>query len=406
MSVYDTLKERGFIEQCTHEDEIRAILENEQAAFYIGFDATADSLHVGHFIQIMVMKHMQNAGHIPIALLGGGTTMVGDPSGRTDMRKMLTPEDIAHNTKKFEAMFAKYIDFSNGNAIMANNADWLLDLNYIDFLRDIGPYFSVNRMLAADAYKSRMAEGLTFLEFNYMIMQAYDFYVLHEKHNCKIQLGGSDQWSNIIAGVELIRRKKSQDAYGMTFTLLVNSEGNKMGKTASGAVWLDPEKTSPYELYQYWRNVGDSEVENCLALLTFIPMEEVRELGSLEGEMINAAKERLAFEVTKLVHGQESAEAAQKTAKDIFGLTGESSDMPSATLDAGIIGSDVASLLVACGLASSKSEARRLIEQGGIRINSEKAADPAQIVQPKDFEQGYAILQKGKRVFIRALLKA
>ncbi|MDR2519870.1 MAG: tyrosine--tRNA ligase [Eubacteriaceae bacterium] len=405
MSVFDVLKERGYIEQCTHEDEIRQILEREKVTFYIGFDPTADSLHVGHFIQIMVMVHMQKAGHIPIALLGGGTTMVGDPSGRTDMRQMLTKETISQNALKFKRIFERFLDFSEGKAIIADNAEWLLDLNYIDFLREIGPFFSVNRMISADAYKNRMETGLTFLEFNYMIMQAYDYYELYKRHGCKMQLGGNDQWSNIIAGVQLVRRKAGADVFGMTFALLVNSEGNKMGKTAKGALWLDPEKTSPYEFFQYWRNVGDSDVEKCLALLTFLPMDEVRRLGSFHGEEVNAAKETLAYEVTSLIHGREAADSALSASRSIFGEGGDAAEMPAASVPYGILGSDAASFVALAGLAATRSEARRLIEQGGIRINSEKISNPQRPVTERDFPEGALILQKGKKIYRKVTLQ-
>ena len=407
-NVFDVLTERGYLEQCTHEDEIRELLGKEKITFYIGFDPTADSLHVGHFIQIMVMTHMQQAGHCPIALLGGGTTMVGDPSGKTDMRKMLTLEQINANGEKFKTVFEKFLDFSDNKAIMANNADWLLKLNYVDFLRDVGAHFSVNRMLGAECYKSRMEKGLTFLEFNYMIMQSYDFLKLAELYDCKMQFGGNDQWSNIIGGVELIRRKLGRSAYGMTFKLLVNSEGKKMGKTESGALWLDPEKTSPFDFYQYWRNVNDKDVEKCLALLTFLPMEQVRDLGQRQDESINESKEILAFEVTKLIHGEEEAEKAQQAARALFGEgIGVDENMPSTQITLADLeqGMDIVSALLACDLASSKSEAKRLIEQGGIRINDEKVTKFSTILTADDFEEGYIIIRKGKKVYHRIVLE-
>ena len=407
-NVFDVLTERGYIEQCTHEDEIRELLEKEKITFYIGFDPTADSLHVGHFIQIMVMTHMQHAGHCPIALLGGGTTMVGDPSGKTDMRKMLTLEQINANGEKFKTVFEKFIDFSDDKAIMANNADWLLNLNYVDFLRDVGAHFSVNRMLSAECYKSRMEKGLTFLEFNYMIMQSYDFLKLAELYDCKMQFGGNDQWSNIIGGVELIRRKLGKSAYGMTFKLLVNSEGKKMGKTESGALWLDPDKTSPFDFYQYWRNVNDQDVEKCLALLTFLPMEQVRELGQRQDESINESKEILAFEVTKLIHGAEEAEKAQQVARALFGEgLGVDENMPSTKITLADIeeGLDIVSALLVCDLVSSKSEAKRLIEQGGISVNDEKVTQFSAVLSEDDFEEGFIILRKGKKIYHRIVLE-
>ncbi|MFA0814858.1 MAG: tyrosine--tRNA ligase [Anaerofustis sp.] len=405
-NVFDTLMERGYIEQCTHEQEIRDLLAKESVTFYIGFDPTADSLHVGHFIQIMVMTHMQRAGHRPIALLGGGTTMVGDPSGKADMRKMLTQEQIADNGEKFKKIFEKFLDFGEGKAIMANNADWLLNLNYVDFLREVGAHFSVNRMIAAECYKSRMETGLTFLEFNYMIMQSYDFLKLAELYDCKMQFGGNDQWSNIISGVDLTRKKLGKSVYGMTFKLLVNSEGKKMGKTEKGALWLDPEKTSPFEFYQYWRNVDDSDVENCLALLTFLPMEQVRELGGRKDESINESKEVLAFEVTKMIHGEEEAVKAQNAARALFGGGGADENMPSSEVELSEVqdGMDVMTLLIKIGLASSKSDARRLIEQGGIQINGQKVDSPATLITEEDFGEGYVIVKKGKKIFHRIVL--
>lgn len=375
-NVYDILKERGYIKQLTHEEEIRELLGKEKISFYIGFDPTADSLHVGHFLQMMVMAHMQKAGHRPIALVGGGTGMIGDPTGKTDMRKMMTKEQIEHNCNCFKKQLAKIIDFSEDKAIMVNNADWLLNLNYIEFLREIGVHFSVNKMLTAECFKSRLEKGLSFLEFNYMLMQGYDFLELNRKYNCVMELGGDDQWSNILAGVDLIRRKESKSAYGMTFTLLTNSEGKKMGKTESGALWLDPEKTSPYEFYQYWRNVADADVEKCLRLITFLPMDEVRRLSSLEGAEINEAKKVLAFEVTKLIHGEEEAQKAKIAAEALFGGNAKDlGNMPTAYIDKNDLNNLLVDLLAKCEIFPSKSEARRLIKQGGLYLNDEKVTD-------------------------------
>jgi len=400
-NIFDVLSERGFVKQTTHEDEIRELLGKEKVTFYIGFDPTADSLHVGHFVQAIVMMHMQKAGHRPIVLLGGGTTMVGDPTGKTDMRKMMTQETIQHNAECFKKQLSKFIDFSDEKAIMVNNADWLLNLNYIDFLREVGVHFSVNRMLTAECFKARMERGLSFLEFNYMIMQGYDFLELYRKYNCKLQFGGDDQWSNIIAGADLIRRVESAPAYGMTFKLLTTSEGKKMGKTEAGAVWLDPEKTSPYDFYQYWRNVADADVENCLSLLTFLPMDEVRRLSSLEGSQINQAKEVLAYEVTKLVHGEEEAEKAQSAARALFGSGAMEGSIPSSSIPASALegGMDILNLLVETGLSPSKSEARRLVTQGGICINDEKISDIAFSVTAESFKDGSIMVKKGKKVY-------
>lgn len=405
-NVFDTLKERGFIEQATHEEEIREMLGKEPVTFYIGFDPTADSLHVGHFIQIMVMMHMQRAGHRPIAILGSGTGMVGDPSGRTDMRKMLTVEQIEHNVNAFKGQLSRFIDFSDGKALMLSNGDWLRQLNYIELLRDIGVHFSVNRMLSFECFKSRYERGLSFIEFNYMIMQAYDFLYLNRNYNCKLQFGGNDQWSNIIAGVELIRRADGNPAYGLTFKLLTNSEGKKMGKTANGAVWLDPEKTTPFDFYQYWRNIDDADVEKCLSLLTFLPMEEVRRLGSLEGAEINQAKEVLAYEVTKLVHGQEAADAAQEAAKTLFGQGGAGGNIPSTELPAADFaeGMEVITLLRTTGLITTTSEGRRLIEQGGLTIEEQKITDIKHLVQLSDFTNGKLLIKKGKKSFHQVVL--
>lgn len=406
-NVYDVLAERGYVEQATHEDEIRELLGKEPVTFYIGFDPTADSLHVGHFIQVMVMMHMQQAGHRPIALIGGGTAMVGDPSGRTDMRQMLTMEQIRKNSESFKKQFSRFIDFGEGKAIMVNNADWLLNLNYIDFLRDIGRHFSVNRMLAAECFKNRLEKGLSFLEFNYMLMQSYDFLELYRRYNCKLQLGGNDQWSNIIYGVDLIRRADNASSYGLTFKLLVTSEGNKMGKTQSGAVWLDPAKTTPYEFYQYWRNVDDRDVKNCLSLLTFIPMDEVNRLGSMQGSDINHSKEVLAYEVTKLIHGEEEADKSQAAARALFGNGGDSESIPSTEFDKSVFesGIDIISLLSKTGLIASNSEGRRLIQQGGIYVNDVQETDFARVVTLADFKNGKILIRKGKKVFHQAVMK-
>ena len=400
-NVYDILKERGFLEQETHA-EVRDLLGKEKVTFYIGFDATADSLTAGHFLTIMAMKHMQNAGHRPIALLGGGTTMIGDPSGKSDMRSMLTRETIEHNAERFHEQLSHFIDFSDGKAIVANNADWLLDLNYVQLLREVGVHFSVNRMLTAECYKQRMERGLTFFEFNYMIMQSYDFWKLNQLYNCQLEMGGNDQWSNIIGGVELIRRKEQKPAFGLTFKLLTTSEGIKMGKTMKGALWLDPNKTSPYEFYQYWRNIEDVKVEECLGLLTFLPMEDVRRLGALEGADINTAKEVLAYETTKIVHGQEEAEKAQVAAKSIFVHGTKSADMPTTTYPKAELeeGKDLITLLVDTKLAKNRSEGRRLIQQGGVTVNDEKITDFARVFTTADFdEEGTLVIKKGKKGF-------
>ena len=404
-SVFDVLKERGYIAQCTNEDEVRAMLENEKVTFYIGFDPTADSLHVGHFLGLMVMSHLQKAGHRPVCLVGGGTGTVGDPSGRSDMRKMLTDEDIEYNCNQFKKQMARFIDFSDGKALMVNNGDWLRKLNYIDLLREVGAHFTVNRMLAAECYKNRMEKGLTFLEFNYMIMQSYDFLELHRRYNLKLEMGGDDQWSNIIGGVELTRRITGDAVYGLTFTLLTKSDGQKMGKTAGGALWLDKEKTSPYDFYQYWRNVDDADVERCLALLTFLPMEEVRRLGALEGQEINEAKKVLAYEVTKLVHGQEEADKAKAAAEAVFGGSGSSENMPTIELTAEDAAKKLVDVLVAADVFGSKGEARRLIQQNGLSLNDEKVTDPDYTLSDSDFTEGEAIVKKGKKKYYR-LLKA
>ena len=400
-SIFDVLKERGYIAQCTNEDEVRKMLANEKVTFYVGFDPTADSLHVGHFLGLMVMAHMQRAGHRPICLVGGGTGTVGDPSGRTDMRKMLTDEDIEYNCNRFKEQMARFIDFSDDKALIVNNGDWLRKLNYIELLRDVGPHFTVNRMLTAECYKNRMEKGLTFLEFNYMIMQSYDFLELHRRYNLKLEMGGDDQWSNIIGGVELTRRKTGDAVYGLTFTLLTKSDGKKMGKTAGGALWLDKEKTPVYDFYQYWRNVDDADVEKCLALLTFLPMEEVHRLGSLQDAAINEAKKVLAYEVTKLVHGQEEAGKAQAAAEAVFGGSGSNENMPTIQLTAENEGQKLLGILVAGQVFESKGEGRRLIKQNGLSLNDAKVADPDYVLTDGDFTDGEAIVRKGKKKFYR-----
>ena len=400
-NVFDELKERGLIAQTTHEDEIRELLTNEKVTFYIGFDPTADSLHVGHFLQMVVMRHMQNYGHRPIALVGGGTGMVGDPSGRTDMRKMMTKEIIEHNCECFKKQLSSVIDFSDGKALMVNNADWLLGLNYVEFLRDIGTCFSVNKMLTAECFKQRLEKGLSFLEFNYMLMQSYDFLMLSREYGCVMQLGGDDQWSNIIGGIELCRRKDQKQAYGMTFTLLTNSEGKKMGKTASGAVWLDPEKCSPYDFYQYWRNVDDADACRFLKMLTFVPMDEIREYEKLTGSEINTVKSRLAYEVTALVHGEEEAKKAQGAAEAVFGGAGSDENMP--TFEVGDITGEesVIDVLVRAGFIPSKGEGRRLVQQGGLSLDGEKMTDFAQKLTQDMFNDGKIIVKKGKKAFLK-----
>ena len=400
-SIFDVLKERGYIAQCTNEDEVRKMLANEKVTFYIGFDPTADSLHVGHFLGLMVMAHMQRAGHRPICLVGGGTGTVGDPSGRTDMRKMLTDEDIEYNCNRFKEQMARFIDFSDDKALIVNNGDWLRKLNYIELLRDVGPHFTVNRMLTAECYKNRMEKGLTFLEFNYMIMQSYDFLELHRRYNLKLEMGGDDQWSNIIGGVELTRRKTGDAVYGLTFTLLTKSDGKKMGKTAGGTLWLDKEKTPVYDFYQYWRNVDDADVEKCLALLTFLPMEEVHRLGSLQDAAINEAKKVLAYEVTKLVHGQEEADKAQAAAEAVFGGSGSNENMPTIQLTAENEGQKLLDILVGAQVFESKGEGRRLIKQNGLSLNDAKVADPDYVLTDGDFTDGEAIVRKGKKKFYR-----
>ena len=400
-NVFDVLKERGFLAQCTDEEGVRELLGKESVTFYVGFDPTADSLHVGHFLGLMAMSHMQRAGHRPVCLVGGGTGTVGDPSGRTDMRKMLTDADIEHNCNCFKKQIARFIDFADDKALMVNNGEWLRKLNYIELLREVGAHFTVNRMLAAEAYKSRWEKGLTFLEFNYMVMQAYDFLELSHRCGCKLQMGGDDQWSNIIAGVELIRRKESKPAYGLTFTLLTKSDGQKMGKTAGGALWLDAEKTSPYDFYQYWRNIDDADVEKCLALLTFLPMEEVRRLGALRDAAINEAKKVLAYEVTKLVHGEAEAEKAQAGAEAMFGGGAAAADIPTFAISAEDMGKKLVDILAKHGAFASKSEGRRLIAQGGITLGDVRVTDVDYCLQEADFTDGAALVKKGKKKHYR-----
>jgi tyrosyl-tRNA synthetase len=404
-NVLDTLRERGFLQQITFEDELYELLDKKSVPFYIGFDPTADSLHVGHFMAIMVMAHMQRAGHIPIALMGGGTAMVGDPSGKTDMRKMLTVDEIAQNVEKIKEQFSRFIDFSDGKALMVNNADWLMNLNYVGLLREVGAHFSVNRMLTAECYKQRMEKGLSFLEFNYMIMQAYDFWHLNREYDCMLQMGGDDQWSNILAGADLIRRKEQKPAYACTFSLLLTAQGKKMGKTESGALWLSAERTSPYEFYQYWRNVDDSDVENCLARLTFLPMDEVRRLGALKDAAINEAKKILALEVTKLVHGEDEAKKAEAATNALFGGGGNIEETPTTEItkaefeeNAGLLG-----LMVVCGLTKSNGEGRRLVQQGGVSVDDQKITDVNYVVPMP--ESGELMIRKGKKVFHRVVIK-
>lgn len=406
MGVYEELVARGLIAQVTDEKEIKELINNGKSVFYIGFDPTADSLHVGHFMALCLMKRLQMAGNKPIALIGGGTAMIGDPTGRTDMRQMMTPEIIQYNVDCFKKQMSRFIDFSDNKALLVNNADWLMELNYVEVLRDIGAHFSVNRMLTAECYKQRMEKGLSFLEFNYMIMQSYDFYALFQKYGCNMQFGGDDQWSNMLGGTELIRRKLGKDAYAMTINLLLNSEGKKMGKTQSGAVWLSAEKTSPYDFYQYWRNVDDGDVIKCLKMLTFLPLDEIDELAKLEGSELNKAKEVLAYELTNLVHGKEEAERAQATAKALFGNKVSDENMPSTTLSEndfvnGTIG--ILGLLCKLGLTSSNGEARRLVLQGGISVNDEKITDPKAIITKEQISEGI-IVKKGKKVFHKAIL--
>ncbi|MGM9550984.1 MAG: tyrosine--tRNA ligase [Clostridia bacterium] len=403
-NVFDELRDRGLIAQTTHEEEIRELLEKEKVTFYIGFDPTADSLHVGHFLQMVVMRHMQNYGHRPIALVGGGTGMVGDPSGRTDMRQMMTPEIINHNCECFKKQLSSVIDFSDGKALMVNNADWLLNLNYVEFLRDIGTCFSVNKMLTAECFKQRLEKGLSFLEFNYMLMQSYDFLMLSRKFDCKMELGGDDQWSNILGGIDLCRRKDQKQVYGMTFTLLTNSEGKKMGKTASGAVWLDSEKYSPYDFYQYWRNVDDADVVRFMKMLTFVPMDEIREFEKLEGSQLNAVKSRLAFEVTKLVHGEEEALKAKSAAEAVFSGMGSDENMPTFTVEKADGSETVMDVLVRAGFIPSKGEGRRLVQQGGLSINGEKMTDFALTLTSDLFNDEKVVVKKGKKAFLKIVI--
>ena len=407
MGIYEELQARGLIAQVTDEERIRDLVNNGKATFYIGFDPTADSLHVGHFMALCLMKRLQEAGNKPIALIGGGTGYIGDPSGRSDMRSMMTPEQIQHNCDCFKKQMSRFIDFSEGKALMVNNADWLLDLNYIEVLREIGPHFSVNRMLTAECYKQRMEKGLSFLEFNYMIMQAYDFYKLFQNYGCNLEFGGDDQWSNMLAGTELIRRKLGKDASAMTITLLLNSEGKKMGKTQSGAVWLDPEKTSPFDFYQYWRNVGDADVLKCIRMLTFLPLEEIDKMDAWEGAQLNTAKEILAYELTKLVHGEEEAKKAQESARALFSQ-GNADNMPTTELEEGDFQDgkiDILAVLVKGGQASSRSEARRAVTQGGVSVEGEKITDIATAYVPADFEGEGKIVKKGKKNFRRVIMK-
>lgn len=405
MTVFEELKRRGLIAQMTHEEKIKDMLENEKATFYIGFDATADSLHVGHFLQLIVIQHMQRAGHTPILLLGTGTTMVGDPTGKTDMRPMLTKEAINHNADCFVQQMSKFVDMEN--AIVEHNGDWLCELKYLELLRDVGSCFSVNKMLTAECFKSRLAVGLSFIEFNYMIMQSYDFLHLYRTHNCRIQLGGDDQWSNILGGVDLVRRKEQAEVCGMTFTLLTTKEGKKMGKTENGAVWLNPEKTTPYEFFQYWRNVDDGDVINCLKLLTFVPIESIEAMESWQGSELNKAKELLAFELTKMVHSEADAEKALEAARAVFGAGSASENMPTTQLTEGDFTDGklaVLDLLVKTGIAPSKAEARRLVQQGGVSIDDEKLTDPTAVIAAGDFQSGHKIIKKGKKVFHKVQL--
>lgn len=409
MTLYEELTARGLIAQVTDEQEIKDLVNNGKAVFYIGFDPTADSLHVGHFMALCLMKRLQMAGNKPIALIGGGTAMIGDPSGRTDMRQMMTPEIIQHNCDCFKRQMSRFIDFSEDKAMMVNNADWLMDLNYIEVLREVGAHFSVNRMLTAECYKQRMEKGLSFLEFNYMIMQSYDFYTLFQKYGCNMQFGGDDQWSNMLGGTELIRRKLGKDAYAMTINLLLNSEGKKMGKTQSGAVWLDPDKTSPFDFYQYWRNVSDSDVLKCLRMLTFLPLEQIDEMDRWQGSQLNTAKEILAFELTKLVHGEQEAQKSQNGARALFAGGGNTSDMPACDLSSEDLtdGSiDLISLLVKTELVSSRSEGRRAIEQGGVTVNNEKITDVRKCYTADDFDTDEFIIKRGKKKFMKVNYRA
>ena len=401
LNVWDELKERGYIAQCTNEEEVRKLLAEEKITFYIGFDPTADSLHVGHFLALMAMARLQRAGHRPICLVGGGTGTVGDPSGRTDMRRVMTDDEIEANCERFKAQMARFLDFSDGKALMVNNGEWLRKLNHIEFLRDVGACFSVNRMLAAECYKNRMEQGLTFLEFNYMTMQAYDFMELNRRYGCVLQMGGDDQWSNIIAGVELIRRREGNAAYGLTLSLLTKSDGKKMGKTASGALWLDAEKTSPYDFYQYWRNIDDGDVEKCLSRLTFLPMDEVRRLTEHRDERMNDAKKILAYEVTRLVHGEAEAEKAKKAAEALFGGTGDADAMPTSEVTASDLGSRLLDVLAQKGVVASKGEGKRLVQQNGLTLNDERVTDIERKLTEEDFKDGSAIVRKGKKTYVR-----
>ena len=408
MTLYDELVARGLIAQVTDEAEIRELINNGKATFYIGFDPTADSLHVGHFMALCLMKRLQMAGNKPIALIGGGTAMVGDPSGRTDMRQMMTPETIQHNCDCFKKQMSRFIDFSDNKALMVNNADWLMDLNYIEVLREVGAHFSVNRMLTAECYKQRMEKGLSFLEFNYMIMQSYDFYTLYQKYGCNMQFGGDDQWSNMLGGTELIRRKLGKDAYAMTINLLLNSEGKKMGKTQSGAVWLDPEKTSPFDFFQYWRNVADSDVLKCIRMLTFLPLEEIDAMESWEGAQLNQAKEILAFELTKLVHGEEEASKAREASHALFAGGGDSAHMPTVELSSADFADgdmDILSLLVKTELAPSRSDARRAVEQGGVSVADEKVTDIKTAYNADSFGADGLVVKRGKKKFVKVIVK-
>ena len=408
MTLYDELVARGLIAQVTDEEEIKDLINNGKATFYIGFDPTADSLHVGHFMALCLMKRLQMAGNKPIALIGGGTAMIGDPSGRTDMRQMMTPETIQHNCDCFKKQMSRFIDFSEGKALMVNNADWLIDLNYIDVLREVGAHFSVNRMLTAECYKQRMEKGLSFLEFNYMIMQSYDFYTLYQKYGCNMEFGGDDQWSNMLGGTELIRRKLGKDAYAMTINLLLNSEGKKMGKTQSGAVWLDPEKTSPFDFFQYWRNVADSDVLKCIRMLTFLPLEEIDAMESWEGSQLNQAKEILAFELTKLVHGEEEAAKAREASHALFAGGGDSAHMPTVELSSADFADgdmDILSLLVKTELAPSRSDARRAVEQGGVSVADEKVTDIRTAYNADSFGADGLVVKRGKKKFVKVLVK-
>ncbi len=406
MTIYDELKARGLIAQVTDEEEIKEVINNGKATFYIGFDCTADSLTAGHFMALTLMKRLQQAGNRPIALIGGGTTMIGDPSGRTDMRKMLTKEDIDHNAECFKRQMERFIEFGEGKALMLNNADWLLDLNYIELLREGGPCFSVNNMLRAECYKQRMEKGLSFLEFNYMIMQSYDFYHLFQNYGCNMEFGGDDQWSNMLGGTELLRRKLGKDAYAMTITLLTDSQGKKMGKTAGNAVWLDPNKTSPFEFYQYWRNVGDADVLKCIRMLTFLPLEQIDEMDHWEGEQLNKAKEILAYELTKMVHGEEEAEKAQATARGLFSGAADHENMPSTKLDAELVkdgGVGLLAAMVAAGLCGSNREARQLVQQGGVLVDGEKVTDPKAVLTVDALNKG-VVIKKGKKVYHKVVL--